>query len=123
MSKIPEENPTLMEEEFKKFKDTCATEEAKLKSELFKGLQKRYRGTIASKAVVTLERCPNGIRMTQYVKPRGSQTPSRSSPTRWSVTSSGPGTSGTRKKKVFYTDQITRKLIRLLVIILLAPYI
>ena len=28
-----------------------------------------------------------------------------------------------KQKKVFYTDQITRKFIRLLVIILVAPYI
>ena len=43
-SRIFAENPTLTEEEFEKFKDTCATEGAKLKSEKFKGLQERNTG-------------------------------------------------------------------------------
>ena len=41
LSKILEENPTLTEEEFKKFKDTCATEAAKAKAAKFKSLQQR----------------------------------------------------------------------------------
>ena len=45
LSKIFAENPTLTEEEFEKFKDTCATEEAKLKSLKFKGLQERNTGS------------------------------------------------------------------------------
>ena len=44
LSKIFAENPTLTQEEFEKFKDTCATEEAKLKSLKFKGLQERNTG-------------------------------------------------------------------------------
>ena len=43
-SKIFAENPSLTEAEFLKFKDTCATDEAKLRSEKFKGLQKRNTG-------------------------------------------------------------------------------
>ena len=39
LSKILEENPTLTEDEFKKFKDTCATEAAKAKAAKFKSLQ------------------------------------------------------------------------------------
>ena len=42
LSKILEENPTLTEEEFKKFKDTCATEAAKAKAAKFKSLQQRH---------------------------------------------------------------------------------
>ena len=38
LSKILEENPTLTEEEFEKFKDTCATEAAKVKAAKFKSL-------------------------------------------------------------------------------------
>ena len=38
LSKILEENPTLTEEEFGKFKDTCATEAAKAKAAKFKSL-------------------------------------------------------------------------------------
>src|ERR1041384_3268823 len=44
LSKIFAENPSLTEAEFLKFKDTCATDEAKLRSEKFKGLQKRNIG-------------------------------------------------------------------------------
>ena len=44
LSKILEENPTLMEEEFEKFKDTCATEAAKAKAAKFKSLQLRNTG-------------------------------------------------------------------------------
>ena len=44
LSKILEENPTLTEEEFKKFKDTCATEAAKAKAAKFKSLQQRNTG-------------------------------------------------------------------------------
>ena len=39
LSKILEENPTLTEEEFEKFKDTCATEATKAKAAKFKSLQ------------------------------------------------------------------------------------
>ena len=41
LSKILEENPTLTEEEFEKFKDTCATKAAKAKATKFKSLQQR----------------------------------------------------------------------------------
>ena len=41
LSKILEENPTLTEEEFEKFKDTCATKAAKAKAVKFKSLQQR----------------------------------------------------------------------------------
>ena len=44
LSKILEENPTLTEEEFEKFKDTCATEAAKAKAAKFKSLQQRNTG-------------------------------------------------------------------------------
>ena len=44
LSKILEENPTLTEEEFEKFKDTCATEAAKAKVAKFKSLQQRNTG-------------------------------------------------------------------------------
>ena len=44
LSKIIEENPTLTEEEIKKFKDTCATEAAKAKAAKFKSLQQRNTG-------------------------------------------------------------------------------
>jgi len=40
-SKIFAENSSLMEADFLKFKDTCATDEAKLRSAKFKGLQER----------------------------------------------------------------------------------
>jgi hypothetical protein len=43
-SKIWADNPTISEEEFEKFKETCATEEAKLKSEKFKGMQEKNTG-------------------------------------------------------------------------------
>src|SRR4051812_7776774 len=44
MSKILASNSSLTEDEFLKFKDTCATEVAKLRYAKFKGLQKRYTG-------------------------------------------------------------------------------
>ena len=44
LSKIFAKNPSLTEDEFLKFKDTCATEEAKLRSAKFKGLQERNTG-------------------------------------------------------------------------------
>src|SRR4051812_45443602 len=44
LSKIFAENPSLTEAEFLKFKDTCATDEAKLRSAKFKGLQKMNTG-------------------------------------------------------------------------------
>src|SRR3954469_2632292 len=44
LSKIFAENPSLTEAEFLKCKDTCATDEAKLRSAKFKGLQKRNTG-------------------------------------------------------------------------------
>ena len=97
LSKILEENPTLTEEEFEKFKDTCATEAAKAKAVKFRSHQQRNTGSIASEAVSTSVKGPYGIRRTRNVKLRVSQTPSRSSPTPWSVTSSGSTTSGTRK--------------------------
>ena len=99
--KILEENPTLTEEEFKKFKDTCATEAAKAKAAKFKSFSKGTRGSIASEAMATSVKGPYGIRRTRNVKPRVSQTPSRSSPTPWSVTSLGTATSGTRRKRFF----------------------
>ena len=44
LSTILEENPTLTEEEFEKFKDTCATKAAKAKAAKFKSLQQRNTG-------------------------------------------------------------------------------
>ena len=44
MSKILALNSSLTEDEFLKFKDTCATKVAKLRPAKFKGLQKRNTG-------------------------------------------------------------------------------
>src|ERR1041385_1424997 len=44
LSKIFAENPSLTEAEYLKFKDTCATDEAKVRSAKFKGLQERNTG-------------------------------------------------------------------------------
>ena len=44
MSKILASNSSLTEDEFLKLKDTCATEESKLRSAKFKGLQERNTG-------------------------------------------------------------------------------
>ena len=44
MSKILAKNSSLTKDEFLKFKDTCATDEAKLRSAKFKGLQERNTG-------------------------------------------------------------------------------
>ena len=44
LSKIFAENPSLTEGEFLKFKDTCATDEAKLRSAKFNGLRERNTG-------------------------------------------------------------------------------
>ena len=66
-----------------------------------RAFSKGTRGSIASEAVATSVKGPYGIRRTRNVKPRVSQTPSRSSPTPWSMTSSGPATSGTRRKMFF----------------------
>jgi hypothetical protein len=44
-SKIWADNPTLSEEEFEKFKETCTTDETKRKSEKFKGMQEKNTGS------------------------------------------------------------------------------
>ena len=101
LSKILEENPTLTEEEFEKFKDTCATEAAKAKAAKFRSHQQRNMGKHRLGSRGYLGKRPIWDKVTRNVKPRVSQTPSRSSPTPWSMTSSGPATSGTRRKRFF----------------------
>src|SRR4051812_30989372 len=62
LSNILEENPTVTEEEFEKFKHTCATEDAKAKVRNSRAFSKGTRGSIASKAVATSVKGPYGIR-------------------------------------------------------------
>ena len=123
MSKILEENPTLTEEEFEKFKDTCTTKATKAKAAKFKSLQQRntgkhhlgsrgYGGKRSKWAKEDAEATSLGIPdpLAEFTIPQERDV--LRARYKWD-----------KEKKVFYTDQITRKLIRLLVIILLAPYI
>ena len=123
LSKILEENPTLTEEEFEKFKDTCATKVAKAKAEKLKSLQQRNtrkhrlgsRGYLGKRPIwdkEDVEREAAGILdpFTKFTNPL--ERDFIRARYKWD-----------KENKVFYTDQNTRKLIRLLVIILLPPYI
>ena len=81
LSNILEENPTLTGEEFKKFMDTCATEAAKVKAAKFKSLQQSNTGKHHLGSRGYLSKRPIWDKEDADVKPRVSQTPSRSSPT------------------------------------------
>ena len=118
-----EQNLTLTEEEFEKFKDTCATEAAKAKAAKFKSLQQRNtgkhrlrsRGYLGKRPIwdkEDAEREAVGIPdpFTKFTNPL--EHDFIRARYKWG-----------KEKEVFYMDQITRKLIRLLVIILLPPYI
>ena len=123
LSKILEENPTLTEEEFQKFKDTCTTEAAKAKAVKFKALQQRNTGNqrLGSRGYIgkrpiwdkeDAEREATGIPdpYAEFTDPQ--ERDFIRARHKWD-----------KEKKVWYTDPITRKLIRLLEIILLPPYI
>ena len=116
-------NPILTAKEFKKFKDTFSTEVAKLKSEKYKGLQQRNTGNqcLGSRGYIgkrpiwdkeDVEREAAGIPnlYVEFTSPQ--ERDFIRARYKWD-----------KEKKVWYTDPITRKLIRLLVIILLPPYI
>ena len=122
-AEIVADNPKITIEDFEKFKETCNEEAAKARSERGKQLQAKKWGTTALEVVVTRERGPCGLRRTQNVNVRGSLTHWMSSPTSRSTTSSGPDSRGTPRKRFFFTDGPTRKFMRILVIILLPPYI
>ena len=101
LSKILEQNPTLAEEEFEKFKDTCATEAAKAKAAKFKSLQQRNTGKHRLGSRGYLRKRPICDKEDAKREAAGLPDPSQSSPTPWSVTSSGPAISGTRKRRFF----------------------
>ena len=123
LSKILADNPTLTAEEFKKFKDTSATEAAKIKSEKYKELQQSNtrnqclgsRGYLGKRPIWDKEdakREAAGIPdpYAEFTDPQ--ERDFIRARYKWD-----------KEKKVWYTDPIMRKLIRLLVIILLPPYI
>ena len=123
LSKIFADNPTLTEEEFEKFKDTCATEEAKLKSLKFKGLQERNTGSqrLGSRGYIgkreiwakeDAEREAVGIPdpLAEFTDPR--ERDFIRARYKWDS-----------KNKVWSTDAPTRELMRLLVIMIFPPYI
>ena len=95
-SEIVKDIPTITEEQFQIFKEACEAEAAKNKSKYMKGLQRGTLRATTSEAVVTAERGPNGPRRTRKPRVLASQTPWWISPSRRSMTSSGPGTVGTQ---------------------------
>ena len=123
LSKILEENPTLTEEEFEKFKDTCATEAAKAKAAKFKSLQQRNTGKHRLGSRGYLGKRPIWDKEDAEREAAGLPDPFAKFTNPLERDFIRARYKWDKEKKVFYTDQITRKLIRLLVIILLPPYI
>ena len=115
--------PMITEDNYETFKTTCAAPETKAKSKKFKGLQSRnvgvhrlgsrgYEGKRHVWAKEDAERESHGIPdpLAEFTDPQ--ERDFIRARYKWD-----------KEKKVWYTDPITRKLIRLLVIILLPPYI
>ena len=123
LSKILEENPTLMEEEFEKFKDTCATEAAKAKAAKFKSLRQRNTGKPRLASRGYHGKRPIWDKEDTGCEAAGIPDPFVKFTNLLERDSIRARYKWDKEKKVFYTDQITSKLIRLLVIILLPPYI
>ena len=123
LSKILEENLTLTEEEFKKFKDTCATEAAKAKAAKFKSLQQRNTGEHRLGSHGYLGKRPIWDKQDAEREAAGLPDPFEKFTNPLERDFIRARYKWDKEKKVFYTDQITRRLIRLLLIILLPPYI
>ena len=122
-SKIHAENPTLTEEDFEKFKETCAKDETKEKSEKMKALQARNtpphrlgsRGYEGKRHVWAKEdaeresyRIPDPL--AEFTEPQ--ERDWIRARYKWDPVN-----------KIFYTDPNTREFMRLLVIVILPPYI
>ena len=123
LSKILEENPTLKEEEFEKFKDNCASEAAKAKATKFKSLQQRNTGEHRLRSRGYLGKRPISDKEDAEHEAAGLPDPFAKFTNPLERDFIRARYKRDKEKKVFYTDQITRKLISLLVIIHLAPYI
>ena len=95
-SEILKDNPTITEEQFQIFKEACKAEAAKKSLSTRRGFKRGTLGATTSEAVVTAGRGPYGPRRTRKPRVWASQTPWRSSPSRRTVTSLGPGTVGTQ---------------------------
>ena len=112
-----------MAEEFEKFKDICATDAAKLKSEKFKGLQQRNTGNQRLGSRGYLGKRPIWDKEDTKCAAAGIPDPYAEFTDPQERDFIRARYKWDKEKKVWYTDQITRKLIRLLVIILLPAYI
>ena len=123
LSKILEENPTLTKEEFEKFKDTCATEATKAKAAKFKSLQQRNMGKHRLESHGYLSKRPIWDKEDAKHEAVGIPYPFAKFTNPLECDFIRARYKWDKEKKVFHTDQITRRLIRILVIILLPPYI
>ena len=121
-SKIHADNPTIMEEDFAKFKENCGKEEVKAKSEKMKALQARntpphrlgsrgYEGKRHIWAKEDAERESHGIPdpLAEFTDPLEHDW--IRARYKWD-----------KVKKIFYTDPNTREFMRLLVIVILPHY-
>jgi len=121
-SKIHAENPTLTEEDFEKFKETCAKDETKEKSEKMKALQAKntpphrlgsrgYKGKRHVWAKEDAERESHGIPdpLAEFTDPQ--ERDWIRARYKWDPV-----------KKIFYTDPNTREFMRLLIMVILPHY-
>ena len=112
-----------MEEEFQKFKDTCTIEDAKAKAQKFKALQLRNTGNQRLGSHGYLGKRPIWDKEDAEREAAGLPDPFAKFTAPLERDFIRARYKWDKEKKVFYTDPITRKLIRILVIILLPPYI
>ena len=114
-----EENPILTVEEFEKFKDTCATEAAKAKAAKFKSLQLRNTGKHRLGSRGYLGKRPIWDKEDVEHEAAGLPDPFAKFTNPLERDFIRARYKWDKEKKVFYTEEM----IRLLVIILLPPYI